>query len=110
MMTDTVTGNGKYAEDPQKTDADSQHIPQGTGPSKNRDTFKTSSKLSINWMLSLAFEGSFRFHPLFLTYLTLPKGLDFLTLLKGVSLDFQLRRNDSLDSNEAANEWEYGLD
>ena len=40
MMTDTVTGNGKYAEEPPKTDADSQHIPQGTGPSKNRDTLK----------------------------------------------------------------------
>ena len=48
MMTDTVTGNGEYAEGPPKTDAGSQHIPQGTGPSKNRDTFKTSSKLSIN--------------------------------------------------------------
>ena len=40
MMKDTVTGNGEYAEEPPKTDADSQHIPQGTGPSKNRDTLK----------------------------------------------------------------------
>ena len=54
MMTDTVTGNGKYAEEPPKTDADSQHIPQGTGPSKNRDTLKqVASYRLIECYLSL---------------------------------------------------------